>query len=123
MRFPVLALAALVAATACGGSSDSPGTTTGPGPTNNPPSTTPTATTKVSVGNDFFQPSSISVTVGSTVTWTWDSNAVIHNVTFPDGSGSGDLGPSATFSKTFSTAGTFTYVCTIHGMAGSILVQ
>ncbi len=121
MRFHVLAIAALLAATACGGSSDSPGTTTGP--TNNPPSTTPTATTKVSVGNDFFQPQAIQVTVGSTVTWTWDSNAVVHNVTFPDGSGSGDLGASATFSKTFNSAGTFTYTCTIHGMSGSIVVQ
>ena len=121
MRIHVLAIAALVCATACGGSSDSPATTTGPG--SNPPPTTPTATTKVSVGNDFFQPSAIQVTVGSTVTWTWDSNAVVHNVTFPDGSGSGNLGASATFSKTFSTAGTFSYQCTIHGMSGSIVVQ
>ncbi|MGD9933511.1 MAG: plastocyanin/azurin family copper-binding protein [Dehalococcoidia bacterium] len=61
--------------------------------------------------------------VGATVTWTWAGNA-IHDVT---GSfGSSGLQTSGSFSVTFSTPGTFSYVCSIHqsvGMTGSIVVE
>jgi plastocyanin len=34
------------------------------------------------------------------------------------------MAPGATFSRTFSTAGTFTYHCTIHpGMVGTVSVH
>jgi plastocyanin len=82
------------------------------------------ATNDVTVSNDFFSPADIKIAVGSTVTWTWDQNAAIHNVTFNDGSGSADLTAGATFKKAFPTAGTFSFHCTIHpSMTGSVLVQ
>lgn len=80
----------------------------------------------MTVSNDRFDPSAISITKGTTVTWTWSSDAVTHNVTFSDSniSGSDNLGAGATFSKTFPNAGTFSYHCTLHaGMSGTITVQ
>lgn len=125
MKIQAFAIAALIAATACGSSGGSiAGTTTGTGNTNPPtPPPAPTQTNAVSVGNDFFSPTAIQVSPGTTVTWTWSADAVTHNVTFTDGTGSGDKGASATFSKTFATPGTFNYQCTIHAMQGSVLVQ
>jgi len=126
LRFLTLAIAATIAASACGGSGD--GTTappsggTPPGGGNNPPPA-PAQTNQVAIGDDFFSPANIQVPVGTTVTWTWSNSATLHNVTFADGSTSGDKASSATFSKTFSSAGTFSYLCTLHNMIGSVLVQ
>ena len=107
-----LATVAMAAASACGGDSTGPA---GGGP--------PVATNQVSIGNDFFSAPSIVVPVGTTVTWTWNSGGTEHNVTFPDAS-SGDKSGGATFSRQFSTPGTFSYHCTLHpGMTGSVLVQ
>lgn len=124
LRLLSLAIAASIAAAACGGSSDgstSPGNNTG-GNNNNPPPA-PAQTNQVSIGDDFFSPADIQVPVGTTVTWTWSASATLHNVTFADGTTSGNLSSSATFTKTFPTAGTFTFVCTLHAMRGSVLVQ
>lgn len=127
MRFglQMVAIAAVAFAAACGGgggdaiTGTTGGTTGGTTSGNNGP----VATTSVSVQNNNFTPADIQVTVGQTVTWTWSSGGITHNVTFSDGSGSGDQS-SGTFSKTFSTAGTFQYRCTIHaGMNGSVLVK
>lgn len=79
----------------------------------------------ISVGDNFFDPASTTVTVGTTVTWTF-SGATQHNVTFNNSSISGSNNmQSGTFSKAFNTAGTFGYTCTIHGsaMSGTIIVQ
>ncbi len=122
----VVVLAVLAAAACGGGGGDS---TTGPGNPGKPgnpggPSTSPQQTSSVSVGNNVFTPANIQVPVGTTVTWTWEASAVTHNVTFGDGVSSGDKGANATFTRTFGTAGTFQYQCTLHpGMAGSVLVQ
>jgi len=68
----------------------------------------------VTIKDRSFQPGSISVTVGSTVTWTNADNTA-HTVTADDGSfDGGTLAPGATFSQTFTTAGTFAYHCNIH---------
>ena len=128
IRKHLVVLAVLVAAACGGGGGDSP-TSPGPGNPGNPgnpggPSTSPQATNAVSVGNNLFSPANIQVAVGTTVTWTWDASAITHNVTFADGAGSGDKGANATFTRTFSAAGTFQYQCTLHpGMAGSVLVK
>ena len=127
-RVHLVAIALLAVAAACGGSGGSDATT---GPTtggntggNTGGTSGRVSTNQVTVSNNLFQPADIQVAVGTTVTWTWSDASVTHNVTFADGSGSGDKPAGSTFQKTFSTAGTFTYKCTIHaGMNGSVLVQ
>jgi plastocyanin len=80
------------------------------------------------VNDDFFDPASITVTSGSTVTWTWLGGNT-HNVTFEDGQGSSGTQTSGTHSRTFAAAMTFRYRCTIHssnfssGMVGQVVVQ
>jgi len=89
----------------------------------------PVATSSVSVDDDFFDPDYITVSPGSTVTWTWEGN-VDHNVTWAEG----DISNSPSQSTgTFSTSmpdeeGTYVYYCTFHGSPGSgmwgrVLVQ
>lgn len=127
MRVRLYALVATVvlAAAACGGGGD----TTGPTNTGNPGGTPGTPTppvvqNSVGVGNNFFSPADIQVAAGTTVTWTWGSDAITHNVTFGDGTSSGNKSAGASYSRTFATAGTFTYSCTLHGgMNGSVLVK
>lgn len=78
----------------------------------------------VGVQNNLFSPSAVTVALNGTVAWQWNSGGVAHNVTFTDASipGSGDR-TSGTFERTFSTAGSFAYQCTIHpGMTGSVNV-
>jgi plastocyanin len=81
------------------------------------------ATASVTIKNMAFNPSSLSVTAGSTVTWM-NSDTTIHTVTADDGSfNSGNIAIGATYSRVFSTAGTFSYHCTIHPeMTGKVVV-
>jgi plastocyanin len=84
----------------------------------------------LSDGRDHFEPTSLTVPVGATVTWTWVSG--FHSVT-PTGTPSftGNGGPVSapnTFSQTFTTPGTYLYYCVVHGtptagMRGTIVVQ
>lgn len=75
-------------------------------------------------GGLSFSPPSITVGLNSTVIWSWNSGGVTHNVTFQDASTSGNKA-SGSFQKTFPTAGTFSYLCTIHGavMSGTVTVS
>jgi plastocyanin len=79
----------------------------------------------VSVVNNDFVPSNLSVPAGSNVVWQWNSAGVTHNVTFEDQApGSGNLS-SGTFARAFATTGDYAYICTIHvaeGMAGVVSV-
>ena len=119
-----LTIAMLVAAVACGGSDGSTAVTNPTGGNQNPgtPSggnDTPVSTNQVGVSDNTFSPASIVVSAGTTVTWTWAAGASTHNVTFGDGNNSGDKS-TGTFSRTFSTAGTFNYSCTLpSGMTGT----
>lgn len=78
----------------------------------------------VTVENTSFQPSSVSVQAGDTVTWTF-KDAFDHTVTADDKSfDSGGKADGDTFEHTFPTAGTFTYKCTIHtSMTGTVTVS
>lgn len=130
----VLAFLVLVLAAACGGggSSSSDGVT---GPPNTPPPPPVNASTKsLTVSNNKYTPAHDSVAVGSTLTWTWSScsgdgyggsTCASHSVQFDDGGESSDIQDSGTFSRTFATAGTYTYHCAVHGaaMAGTIVVK
>jgi len=77
----------------------------------------------VSIVDFAFQPGSVEVPVGGSVTWTNNGSAT-HTVTSDSGAfDSGQLAPGASFSQTFDTAGTFTYHCSIHPqMTGTVIV-
>lgn len=83
----------------------------------------PTAA-RVSIINLSFNPASITVTRGLTVTWT-NADSVTHTVTADNGSfDKGFVVPGMSVSMTFSTAGVFNYHCNIHPfMMGSVTVQ
>lgn len=78
---------------------------------------------EVWIQNMAFNPGNITVPVGTKVTWT-NKDAVTHNVTSTTNAfSSGSLVNGATYSYTFSIAGTFPYSCTIHpSMTGTVTV-
>jgi plastocyanin len=98
---------------------------TGPSGNNNP-GTQSGSTLDVQVQDGSFQPAADTVAVNSTVTWTWAAGP--HNVTFQDGVAS-DNQSSGTYQRTFASAGTYAYRCTLHstsftsGMTGTIVVR
>jgi plastocyanin len=71
-----------------------------------------------------FSPSSLTVATGDTVTWTNNGTAPEgHDVT-GDGLASGILQEGQSYSNTFTSAGTFSYICSLHPfMKGSVTVQ
>ena len=81
----------------------------------------------VTLQNIAFNPSSVVVQSGSTVTWTWNDGTTPHNVTFLSGptprpADSGTMS-SGTHTGTFTTVGTYGYHCTLHGgMNGTVTV-
>jgi plastocyanin len=86
---------------------------------------TPAATNSVSIDNLAFTPSNITVTKGTTVTWT-NHDSAAHTVTENDGQkgpDSGTLAGGKSYSFTYDTVGTFKYHCTIHSsMNGTVVV-
>lgn len=78
----------------------------------------------VQVADDFFTPTAVTATVGSTVTWVW-TGANSHNVTFADSTiGNSTTQTTGTFQQVFSVAGTYSYGCTVHpGMTGTVTIQ
>ena len=112
-----LALTALALSVACG---SSPSTPT-PQPTNT------AATIQVgarTLGSSAYSPSPLTITVGSTITWT-NADTLTHTVTSDTGAfDSSSIAPGAKFSFTFQNKGTFPYHCSPHpSMVGSVVVQ
>jgi plastocyanin len=108
-----------IAVAACsGGGVGSPSATEAP--SDAAPSGTAGAVSIVDFG---FEPADLTVTAGTTVTWT-NTGAATHTVKWSDGSPeSPGLTNGATYQRTFDTAGSFPYVCGIHGsMSGTITV-
>lgn len=87
-------------------------------------------THNVSVMNNFFDPSTLTIDVGDTVVWTNSSG--FHNVngtqdTYPSNPESfgNNTGSDWTFTHIFTAAGTYDYQCDPHvglGMTGQIIV-
>ena len=84
----------------------------------------------IAVGNNFFDPDDRTVTAGATVVWTWTNTGVISHSVESTGSPSftssaTKSGNGQTHSVQFTTPGTYTYQCAVHGdaMSGSIVVQ
>ena len=138
--FSAFTIAFLLLLAACGGASPTTstagGSTPSAAPTATPTPTTapteaPTATAStsgnsVAIAGFAFSPQSLTVKVGTTVTWT-NNDGVAHTVTSDDGKtfDSGQLAPGKTFSFTFTKAGTYTYHCSNHPatMKATIIVQ
>ena len=88
------------------------------------PSASPVANAvEVSIANLAFDPATLSVAAGATVTWTND-DTVPHTVTADDGAfDSGIFDPGASFSWTFDQPGASAYHCQLHPtMEGAIEV-
>ena len=82
------------------------------------------ATMEVKIDNFSFGPTSITVAVGTTVTWT-NRDDIPHTVVSTDGVfKSKVMDTDENFSFTFTKAGTFAYFCSIHPkMTGTVVVQ
>ena len=123
-RLLLPALAGLLL-TACGGQSDSsPAAGTGTGTTDGPAA----AQTFTIHGTDAdaFSPATVQARVGR-LTLTLQNGGVPHDLVFTDKALPGIAAVSGAATKstvlTFSRAGTYTFVCTIHpGMAGKVVV-
>jgi len=79
----------------------------------------------VAIDNFSFLPKEITVVAGTTVVWT-NHDDVPHVVASADDQfkKSGALDTDESFSHTFTTAGNFTYFCSIHPhMTGKIIVK
>jgi plastocyanin len=77
----------------------------------------------VAIQDSAFKPADVTVKVGATVTWT-QQDSIAHFVKWADGTAPGpSMALGDTYTRAFAVAGTFPYVCGIHGsMKGSITV-
>jgi plastocyanin len=120
MRFNVitrvLGAMGVVLTAACGSNSTSPYGGGGGGGGG----CTPTASKICTAGGLQFNPTSLTVAAGTTVTWE-NGDAVAHTVT--SATGSTDVYDmalaSGTVSHQFTTAGTYNYYCKNHGINGT----
>jgi plastocyanin len=76
----------------------------------------------VTIQNFAFNPETITVSVGTTVTWVNEDSAphILHSDLFT----SNTMNKGDSFSYTFTTAGEVSYICNIHpSMTGKVVVQ
>jgi plastocyanin len=78
------------------------------------PTSKPTGGGQVAIVDFAFNPTTVSVAKGGTVTWS-NTGTTAHTVTADDAScDSGNVDPGTSTSFTFTAAGTFAYHCKIH---------
>lgn len=98
-----------------GATSTSPGSTLGSASPNT-----------VLMSGMVFSPVTITVAVGTTITWR-NNDGIAHTSTSDTGVwNTGKLEPGTSATTTFTTAGTFPYNCIYHasmGMKGTVIVQ
>ena len=84
----------------------------------------PSTASVTATASNAFTPATVDIARTGTVTWTFQA---LHNVTFAGTPGAPSNipdTPSGTQSRTFNTAGTFPYECTLHsGMTGQVIVH
>jgi plastocyanin len=76
-----------------------------------------TPTKKVTLGNNYFKPKTVTVTRGTKVTWVWHSFGRAHNVTVTSGPSkfhSAVIKTGGTYSHLFTKKGTYHLICTLH---------
>jgi plastocyanin len=83
-------------------------------------------TREVKIDNYSFSPGTLTVPVGTTVSWT-NRDETVHTVVAQDSGHtfkSGGLDTDDKFSFTFDKPGIYVYICTVHPyMTGKIVVQ
>ncbi len=120
--FGIVAFSTLVImAVGCNSNSTSPyGGSGGGNSGGTPPKNT------VNLTDYAFNPPSLTITRGTTVTWN-NTSGLAHTSTSDNGAwDTGNIAAGSSATTTFNTAGTFSYHCTYHaamGMVGSITVQ
>jgi plastocyanin len=80
----------------------------------------------VTLRNIAFSPKSLSISRGTTVTFRWRDDGTVHNVHSTGSKRFASISDRSTGSRsrTFTKAGTYRYVCTLHpGMSGRITVH
>jgi plastocyanin len=111
-----LAVLALIVVSACG--DDSPTNPTPSGSTVSIVSGSSTLTTTA------YNPNPITITRGTTVTWTNNDNTAHTSTSDNNVWNSGNIAPGGSFSMTFQNPRTFPYRCTLHpNMIGTLNVQ
>ena len=87
-------------------------------------SSEPVATTKVTMAKSYrFEPKTIEIEAGQSVTWTNEDNFT-HTVQV-DGQEDHKVGKGESVAIAFETPGTYHYVCTLHrqDMDGQVIVR
>lgn len=85
-------------------------------------------TVPVTISDNFFNPSSITILAGDTVKWDYTTGSSAHTstcdgnggTTFPSGGtiwDSGVLLPGGVYKKAIMVPGTYMYICKVHGMS------
>jgi plastocyanin len=86
----------------------------------------------VNIIDNSFGPSTVKITAGGSVTWTWDAtNTMQHNVrwgSWPGAVTSPPNGPTqatgAPFEVILTAVGMYEFVCSLHsGMSGAVFVE
>jgi plastocyanin len=121
LKFSGFLLIMALILTACGGGGNQPAAAPNAAPA---VQNAGGSTQEVKIVNFSFTPATLTVSAGTTVKWT-NQDSAAHTVTANDGSfDSGQMAQGATFSFTFSKAGTFSYKCGNHPtMLGKVIVQ
>lgn len=89
------------------------------------PTTVQPQTAAIKIKSFSFNPSTLTVKIGTTVTWT-NEDSTKHTVTSDSGNelNSPQLSQGQTYSHTFNQAGTYNYHCSIHySMSGKVIVE
>jgi plastocyanin len=82
------------------------------------------AAIEVTMSADRFDPGTLRVAPGATVIWR-NTSVIPHTVT-GEGFDSGTIAPGASYSRTFTRPGSYSYWCTPHrqaGMVGTVVVE
>jgi len=113
----VAAAVALTTLTSCGGTV----------PRQHDTAPTPAQGHQVIIWEYKFQPGTVTIPAGTTVTWV-NRDMTAHTATHYSFSDepfdSGNMGANTTFSHTFRTPGAYSYLCMLHqGMTGTVVVE
>jgi plastocyanin len=126
----LLLITSSLVAVACGGSSTETTATTSSSISTNTTSGGATttggggSTVQVVMLNRSYDPGTVTVKVGDTVTWL-NQDPLQHDVIAENGEFKSELfDEGETFTFTFTAAGTYPYFCSIHaGMEGTVIVE